>query len=339
MAERGNAPVWLTEADVTASIDLRRAIRALETALAAEAARQAASMTKTHLMVGKNNALQAIGGAIHPEGLCGTKTWVNIDGKSQTILVVYSLVDGSLKAVIEATALGQLRTAAISGLGTDWLAPARASELAMIGTGKQALPQIAAVLAVRPITRVRVFSRKEENRAALVAAAKAKFPGLNLVASPSLAAALDGAPIVTLCTNATQPFVDASMFPRGVHINAIGAIVLARAEFAADIFARATVIAVDSVEAVKEVSREFIDYFGAGSASWDLVKPISALIKSGARRPANADLTLFKAMGMGISDLALAVEVLRRCAETGRGHILPPRVRSDLPLETVTASD
>jgi ornithine cyclodeaminase len=209
----------------------------------------------------------------------------------------------------------------------------------MIGTGKQALPQIGAILAVRPLTKVRVFSRNEENRAALVAAAKAKFPGLNVVSSPSLAAALDGAPIVTLCTNATQPFVDGAMFPRGVHINAIGAIVLARAEFAGDIFPRATVVAVDSVEAVKEVSREFIDWFGAGHASWDAVKPISAVIKSGKRRPADADLTLFKAMGMGISDLALAVEVLRRCAENGRGHVLPVRVRSELPLETAPASD
>jgi ornithine cyclodeaminase len=339
MSELGTAPVWLTEADVTASMDLRRAIRALGVTLAAEAAGQAASMNKTHLMVGKNNALQAIGGAVHTEGLCGTKTWVNIDGKSQTILVVYSLLDGSLKAVIEATALGQLRTAAMSGLGTDWLASPRAAELAMIGTGKQALPQIGAILAVRPLTKVRVFSRSDENRAALAAAARAKFPGLNVVASPSLAAALDGAPIVTLCTNATQPFVDASMFARGTHINAVGAIVPARSEFACNIFPRATVIAVDSVESVKELSREFIDYFGAGHASWDRVKPISKLIESGARRPADADLTLFKAMGMGISDLALAAEVLRRCAESGRGHALPMRVRSELPLETVTASN
>src|SRR5262245_5176731 len=163
-------PIWLTEADVTASIDLAGAIGALERVLAAEADGQATNMTKAHVMVGPNDALQAIGGAVAAQQVCGTKTWVNVAGKSQTVLILFSLVDGSLRAVIEATALGQIRTAAMTGVGTKWLAPEGAREMAIIGTGKQALPQIAAVAAVRPIRRVRIFSRKAENREALVRA-------------------------------------------------------------------------------------------------------------------------------------------------------------------------
>ena len=101
-------PLWLTEADVTGSIDLAGAIGALERVLAAEADGKAANMVKTHLMVGANDVLQAIGGSVAPQGewggLCGTKTWVNVAGKSQTVLILFSLVDGSLKAIVEATA-------------------------------------------------------------------------------------------------------------------------------------------------------------------------------------------------------------------------------------------
>jgi ornithine cyclodeaminase len=336
-------PLWLSEADVTGAIDLAGAIAALERVLAAEAAGRAKNMVKTHLMVGANDVLQAIGGAVATEGLCGTKTWVNVAGKSQTVLILFSLTDGSLRAVIEATALGQIRTAAMSGVGTDWLAPADAREMAIVGTGKQALPQIAAVAAVRPIRTVRIFSRTEDSRTKLAEAVRAKFPQIEAVAASSLAEAVKGAPIVTLCTNATEPFFTGALAEPGSHINAVGAIVPARSEFTDDIFPRADAIAVDSVESVQELSREFIDYFGQGPGkgrtSWDRVRPIAEVIRAGKRRPANADLTLFKAMGMGIADLAVAIEVMKRCEAQGRGHRLPERVRQELPLQTAKAAE
>ncbi|MFM9972319.1 MAG: ornithine cyclodeaminase family protein [Burkholderiales bacterium] len=325
-------PFWFSEADVTASLTLKSAIGALQHVLAAEAQGQATNMTKTHLMVGKNDVLQAFGGSVAAEGLCGTKTWVNIAGKSQTVLILFSLTDGSLRAVFEATALGQMRTAAMSGVGTDWMARADADELAIIGTGKQALPQIAAVVAVRSIKRVRIFSRTTESREKLAKEVRRVFPAIEVTPAPTMTEALDGAPIVTLCTNAQEPFYTTALAKPGTHINAVGAIVPARSEFTEDVFARCTSIAVDTVEGVKELSREFIDYFGAGREPWTRVLPISQVIARGQRRPANADLTLFKAMGMGIADIAVAIEVLKAAETRGIGQRLPERVRQELPL-------
>jgi ornithine cyclodeaminase len=332
-----SSPLWLTEADVTASIDLAGAIDAIERVLLAEADGQASNMTKTLTMVGANDVLQAIGGSIAAEGFCGTKTWVNVGGKSQTVLILFSLTDGSLQAVIEATALGQIRTAAMSGVGTRWLARPDADEMAIIGTGKQAVPQVAAVMAVRRLKRVRIFSRTETSRLSVADAVRQLFSHVDAVASVSMDDACDGASIVTLCTNATQPFFTSAMASAGAHINAIGAIVPARAEFTDDIFPRCDEIAVDTLDGAKELSREFIDYFGRGhgqgsQASWDRVTPLSALIRQGYHRPAGADLTLFKPLGMGIADLAVAVEVVRRCRSRDKGHALPERVRSELPL-------
>jgi hypothetical protein len=87
---------------------------------------------------------------------------VNIDGKSSTMLLLFSLADGACLAAIEATGLGQIRTAAMTGLGTRWLSDENVTEMAIIGTGKQALPQVAACIAVRPISKVRIFSRTPE---------------------------------------------------------------------------------------------------------------------------------------------------------------------------------
>ena len=320
------APLWITEADVTSSVALPDAIEALERALRLEAQGQAASMPKTHLMVGANDAMHAIGASVSGAGLCGTKTWVNVGGKSQTVLVLFSLEDGRLRAVIEATALGQTRTAAMTGVGTQRLAPSDADELAVIGSGKQALPQVAACAAVRRLKHVRVFSRRPGARTAFAEAVRTEL-GLNVTACTSLEETLRDSPLVTLITNSTQPFFTSAMAARGAHINAMGAIVPARAEFTQDVFPRCAVVAVDHVASVRELSSEFRQRFGEDEAGWRTVTPISHLVANDAARPAGADLTLFKAMGMGLSDLALAAEILARVERRGGAHTLPERVR------------
>ena len=326
-------PVWLTEANVTSLIDLNGAIDGLERVLSAEAAGDAANMAKAHLMVGDNDAMHAIGGAVGSDGICGTKTWVNVAGKSSTLLILFSLEDGACRAVIEATALGQLRTAAMTGVGTKWLAPDYCNEMAIIGTGKQALPQVAGCRAVRDLERVRIFSRSAEHRNALASQIAAEFVDLDVVIAGSVEEAVAGAPLITLCTNATEPFLSADMVAAGSHLNAVGAIVPKRVEFTQDIFPRCALVAADSVEAVRNLSREFMDYYGSDETAWQQVQPISKIVGEKIRRPGDADLTLFKPMGMGISDLAVGIEVLKRSESQGAGHPLPERVRQSLPLQ------
>ena len=319
-------PLWITEADVTDLISLPQAIDALERVLEMEARGEAANMGKTHLMVASNDAMHAIGAAVAGAGLCGTKTWVNVGGKSQTVLVLFSLDDGALRAVIEATALGQMRTAAMTGVGTRRLAPDEADELAVIGSGKQALPQVAACAAVRELRHVRVFSRRADAREAFAEAVRHDL-GLQATAAATLEDAVTDAPIITLITNATEPFLTSAMIARGSHVNAMGAIVPARSEFAQDVFGRCDKIVVDSLQSVRELSAEFREHFGKDDNAWNSVRPISEVIAQDETRPANSDLTLFKAMGMGISDLALGLEVLARAEQRGGATTLPDRVR------------
>ena len=321
-----SAPIWITEAEVTAAMALPDAIAALERALAMEAEGAAANMPKTHLMVAANDAMHAIGASVAGVGICGTKTWVNVGGKSQTVLILFSLEDGRLRAVVEATALGQMRTAAMTGVGTARLAPDDARRLALIGTGKQALPNAAACAAVREIEEIRVFSRREEAREALAARIQDEL-GIRAVAAASVEDAAADADIVTAITNATEPFLSAAAIAPGAHLNAMGAIVPARVEFAQDVFARCGVIAVDTMEGVRAFSAEFRERFGDDDAAWETVRPISRLIAEDVRRPAGCDLTLFKAVGMGMSDLALGIEVLARAEAGGLGTPVPERVR------------
>lgn len=317
--------LYLTEADVVSLVDLTDTIDALEDTCAAQGRGETLEIPKALGTFGDASSLHALGSAIPSLGLGGFKTWINTKRGAVSVMSVFDVEQGRLSALIEAGSLGQLRTSAIAGVATRWMARQDADEMALVGTGRQAMMQVAAVAAVRPIRRLRVYSRTADNRRTFVEKARAAFP-FAVEESMSLEAALSAAPIVTLVTRATQPFVHAGMLARGSHLNAVGAILPANSEFDQDVFDRTSLIAVDSVVGVQRNSREFIDRFGSPGPAWEAVKTLGELIIEGNRRPENCELSLFKAMGMGISDLAVARLVIERARKKGMGlKIAEPR--------------
>jgi ornithine cyclodeaminase len=317
-------PLWITEQDVVQLMDLGEAIAALESALREEARGEAANMQKTLLQFaapGQEKAtsnLHAIGGRLGD--VVGTKSWAHTEGGTCPLLMLWSASNGSLVAVIEAFALGNMRTGGISGVAANWMAKPDARVMALVGTGKQALSQVGTMLAVRPIERLQVFSPRPESRSAFAARARDEF-GIEVVESTSVEAACEGADIVTLVTRATSPFLTAAMLPRGAHLNAVGAIAKDREEFTQDVFDRASSVAVDYLPGVQTLSRELMTRFA--DRGWDEVLPLSKLIAQARRRTPADDVTLFKAMGMGVSDLALGVELVQRARAAGAGRIIP----------------
>ena len=314
-------PVWITEQDVVAAIALPEAIEALEKGLALEAAGAARNMAKTHQVWGGHHTLHASGAVVEGAHVVGTKTWAHTAGGATPLVTLWNSDTGKLEAIIEAFALGQMRTGGISGVATARMAAEGADELAVIGSGKQAMTQVVAVAAVRKLKRIRVYSPTAENRRAFVGKLEKLFPAVALVEAASVEEAVKGAPIVTAITRAREPVVTARMLAKGAHFNAVGAITPEREEFSQDVFERADLIAVDMIESVKGLSAEFRKRFGEGD--WSSVHPLSELVAGKVKRPARADVTLFKAMGMGLSDLALGIEILRRVREKGGGRPMP----------------
>lgn len=331
------APLWISEADVVALMDMRNAIAALEKGLLAEAHGDARNMVKTHVGWGEGATLHAIGAVFPKEGLAGTKTWTHTAGGATPLLILFDSNNGSLRAIIEAFALGQLRTAAASGVATDRLAAKDADDFAIVGTGKQALTQVAAVMAVRPCKRIRVFGPNEDRRTQFAERVRNEF-GIECAASRSVSEAVVGASIVTVATRATDPIITSEMIASGAHINAIGAILPSRAEIARDVLERCTQIVVDSVPAAQKLSRELIDFFGAADQEdWKRVRSLADIVAIDEAHDTSDDITLFKSLGMGISDLALGIELYRkaRAEDLGKEFSHPekamPRLRAAEP--------
>jgi alanine dehydrogenase len=328
------SPLWISESDVVSLMDVGDAINALERGLLAEARGDAQNMVKTHATWGQGSTLHAIGAVFTKEGFAGTKTWAHTEGGATPLLILFDSENGSLKAIIEAFALGQMRTGSASGVATRWLAAEGADEFAVVGTGKQAITQVAAVVAVRPVKRVRVFGRNGERRAQFAARVEREFE-VEAVQARSVAEAVEGAQVITVVTRATEPVLSAAMIARGAHLNAVGAIVPGRAEIAAGVLERCDRVVVDSVPQAQRLSRELMEYFGPpDSEGWKRVTPLSTLVAAREPRDPADDLTLFKSLGMGVSDLALGIELYRKALEGGAGRDFPhprkvsPRLRA-----------
>jgi alanine dehydrogenase len=314
-------PLWITEAEVVSVLALPDVIEALQDCLALEASGKARNMPKTLQMWGGHHTLHAIGAVVEGAQTVGTKTWAHTAGGATPLVTLWNSESGQLEAIIESFALGQMRTGGISGLATNRMADPHADELAIIGTGHQSITQVAAVAAVRKLKRIRVFSPTPENRRKFLARLERLFPAIELVEAGSVAEAVKDAPIVTLVTRARAPILSASMLARGAHLNAVGAIAPDREEFTQDVFERASLVAVDMVESVKSLSAEFRKRFADGD--WSRVHLLSELVAAKWQRPEGADITLFKAMGMGLSDLALGIEILKRVRAKGGGRTIP----------------
>ncbi len=320
-----SAPRWITEADVVQSIELRDAIDALTRGLREEAAGSARNMEKTAAHWGKSSNMHAIGAVFEGANVFGTKTWGNTpEGGSTPLLILWNATTAKLWAIIEARALGQMRTGAMSAIATKWMSAREADDLAIIGSGKQALTQVAAVAAVRPLRRIRVFSPTPAKRNAFADKLRSTFPGTEIKVADDAARATDGASIITLITRAREPILSSSMVARGAHVNTAGAITKERREFSQDLFPRATLVAVDTVPGTRQLSAEFTDWYdGKCGGDWTRVQPISAIIAAGKPRPGNTDVSLFKPMGMGISDVSLGIEIVRRAEASGIGRSMP----------------
>jgi ornithine cyclodeaminase len=317
--------LWITEADVCNLIDLSGSAEALEKGLKLEAEGKAVNMTKTQT-VWDVGSLNVTGAQFTGDGLVGAKVWSNANLGAAPIIVMHNAKDGQIAAIVEAFALGQMRTASLSSVAAKWCSVEDADEMAIMGSGHQALPQVAAIAAVRDLKRVRVWSRTPANRDTFVDELRDAFD-FEIVPCDSVEDAAKDCPIITTFTRAKEPFLFADMVSPGTHINAGGAIIPTNAEIDQGVFDRCDKIVCDNMAQVQKGSRELMEY-AARAGNWDAVIPICDLVRDQKPRPAGADITIYKFMGMGLADIASAVEIFKRARAQGVGHEVPHPHRS-----------
>jgi ornithine cyclodeaminase len=301
--------IWVSEDEVKERLDVGDVISILEQAFALVAAGQAQILPRAHA-AWDGGVLHAVGAALPGAGVAGVKTWTWTPKGARPVVVVFSTADGSLQGIVDAVALGQLRTAATAGLGTRLLAREDASSLAIIGSGRQALSQVRAVVSVRAIDEVRVFGRDPGRRAAFARSVHRELDVM-VTEHADVASAVRGADVVTTVTRSSTPVLGGAMLEPGMHVNAVGAIVPTSRELDAEAVGRCSVIAVEWRAQAEADAGDLRDAVARGSVRWDEVVELGTLLAGGAGRQNAEDITLLRTLGVGLSDVAVAAAVLR----------------------------
>jgi ornithine cyclodeaminase/alanine dehydrogenase-like protein (mu-crystallin family) len=313
----------LTEADVRSLLTMPVALEVVEDSLRLQGEGKLVLHPRRRLKMPDTALLHymAAGDPIH--GYIGMKIYVTVRGSARFVVPLIRSTTGEMAALIEADALGQIRTGAASGVATKYLANQDSRSSGIIGTGYQARTQLEAVAAVRRLERVRAFGRDLERRTRFCREMSARI-GVPVEPANSCEEAVRGADIVITATSATQIVLEGAWLAPGMHINAMGANWPQKRELDAAAIDRSDVVTVDSIEQSRMEAGDLIQAFGENASRWDTVHELSEIVAGKIPGRSSAkQITLFKSNGIATWDLAAAVRVFELALARGVGQSIP----------------
>lgn len=240
----------------------------------------------------------------------------------QGVVILFDAQNGVPRAILDASEITAVRTAAASGVATRALAREDAGDLAILGSGVQARAHLEAMICARKVRRVRVFSTSRVNREAF-AERESMRHGIYIEAVDSASAAVEGADLVCTTTSSREPVLEGKWLAPGAHVNAAGACTKTARELDTEAVVRARLF-VDRRESALNEAGDFLIPRSEGALGDEhiLGEIGEVLIGRCAGRGSNEEITLFESLGIAVEDLAAAHYLDRRAREKGVGTLV-----------------
>ncbi len=225
-------------------------------------------------------------------------------------------------AIADGTAISTMRTGASGGIAIRLLARQNARTMTICGAGAQAPTQLEAALIARPaIDTLYVYDIRPENAERFAQAARARYPGLNVMVAQDIEAAARESDIIDCVTLAAEPFIKGAWLRNG-------ALVMNMADYEVDddCVRRAGKCVVDYWENVKHrmISTIALMWRDGLFRDEDLHAEIGEILAG--RKPgreSDEEIIYFNAVGAGIMDIALATRCYKAAKQSGKGIELP----------------
>ncbi len=321
----------LDEADVRALLSMRECVDAMSEALAALSRGEAEVPVRSVIAYPDRTGFFGMMPAfIGPSRILGAKIIAVMPGNHGTLydshqgaVLLFEAEHGSLLAVVEASSLTAIRTAAASGAATRSLARTDAGDLAILGSGVEARTHLEAMRTVRDLRRVRVWSRTEANARAFAERESSRV-GVAVEAMATAKDAVDGADLICTTTSSATPVLRGEWIAAGAHVNAMGACIPAYRELDTAAVLRSRLFVDHRPAALKEAGDILIPIQEGAVGPGHILAEIGDVIRGEiAGRTAASDVTLFKSLGLAIEDLAAAHLVYRGALAANRGTRVP----------------
>jgi ornithine cyclodeaminase/alanine dehydrogenase-like protein (mu-crystallin family) len=230
----------------------------------------------------------------------------------QGAVLLFDGETGETKAVMNASAITAIRTAAVSGVATRLLAREDASVLAVLGAGVQARSHLQAMSCAMRAEQTLLWSRDFERARALAA----DFDGVTAV--ESCADAVRDADVICTTTGAREPIIERSWLRPGVHINAVGASVRTAREVDTATMSEATVFA-DRRESAENEAGDILLAREEGATVTVAAELGDVIASRHPGRTSDDEITVFKSLGLAVEDLAAAEYLYGRAQQQGVG--------------------
>ncbi len=237
----------------------------------------------------------------------------------QGVVLLFDTTNGELCAIIDATAITAIRTGAVSGLATKLLANSEAGNLALLGAGTQARGHLEAMMLVRKIRRVRVWDLFGA-RATEFAQRESSRMGVPIEVVDNAREAVIGADLICTTTASKEPVLMGQWIAQGAHINAVGASIPQARELDSAAVVNSRMF-VDWRESALNESGDFLFPKKEGLLGNDhILGNIGDVLEGKIEgRKSFGEITLFKALGLAIEDLASAFFIYNQALEKGIG--------------------
>ncbi len=316
-------PLFLTDKEVDQVMSMQECIHVMEDLLDQTQRGLTWNQPRSHIRTpqGFQHVMPA---AVLGSKVMGLKVYTaRFPAGSRFLTVVFDSESGDLLALVQGGRCSQLRTGALSGVATKYMAIQNAATVGIIGTGVQGRSQLEGVCAVRQIRSIKAFD--------IVPEACQKFSskmshllGIEVTPVESAEECVKDSEIVITMTTSPSPVLLGEWLTPGMHINAAGGNHWTRREVDDNVIRRVDTVVVDSIAEAQRYSGDLLFPIELGLIRWSQVHELQSVVTGQVPgRGSSEAITLFEAHGIGMSDVAAAAHVYKRAKEMGLGTELP----------------
>jgi alanine dehydrogenase len=267
----------------------------------------------------KTGLLGMMPGYAENPGIMGIKVISVFHGNSdagypshQGVVILFDAKHGQPLMIFDAAEITAIRTAAVSALATRLLSRENSELLAIIGSGEQAERHIEAILLVRNIKQINLWSRNEKNAVKLAKKISGKYSML-LHIKNNAQEAVEGADIICTVTSSKQPVVMGEWISKGTHINAVGSCTPVARELDTAAILQSKLFT-DCYESLFNEAGDFLIPKKDGAITDNHVRGELGEVITGTKkgRGSGEEITIFKLLGIAAEDIFSAWHIYQK---------------------------
>ena len=314
--------ILIREEEVRELVPMAEASAAVEKAFRELGEGKAFNNPRTRIKLG-GEILHVLPAAIPSMDALGLKSYTAFRGGIRFLVLLYSAKTGDLKALIQAQRLGELRTGGVASVALQKMSREDSAQGALFGAGTMGRAMLEGMVDARRFTQIKVQDIMRD-RLPAYCEEMSKRLNTDIVPAEDAADAVKAADVVVTMTTAKDPVFDGKQLRDGATVVAAGSNLLQKREIDSTVIRRAKRIVVESVDQAQLEAGDLFVPIDAGHLHWNQVHELSDVLLGYVQgRESESEINVFKSVGLGLQDMALAAKVYEAAVREGIGMEIP----------------